>query len=118
MGNDSKVMDPQKIEEFQSYSDGNNDFIIELFEKYLDNSKSLIRKIRNSHQAKDLKQMLLDIHAFKGSSKNMGLTKIGQFITDLEKDAKDNGIRDFSPELKKLDEHFQEVQNFFSENFK
>lgn len=117
MNREQPVMDPGKIEEFRTYSDGTDDFIIKLFDTYIENSKSLIANIKNSHKEKNPDQLLMDIHTLKGSSGNMGLTRIGDFITDWEAAVKEKGIENHDKELTRLQELFEEARKFYQKNF-
>ncbi len=111
------IMDSQKIEEFRSYSDGNDDFIKELFEQYHETSVQLLEKIQQSFQNKDTKQLLSDVHTLKGSTRNMGLEKFGEFIIDWEKRLKEGSLDTFDEDYKTCQDLYQEVKKYQEENF-
>lgn len=113
----NEIMDPAKIAEFRSYSDGNDDFIKELFAQYEESSNSLLEKIKNSYGQDNVTQLLSDIHALKGSTRNMGLLELGNFIIDWEKRVKETGPKDFDSDYRKLQDLYNKVLEFRKENF-
>lgn len=112
-----EIMDPQKIEEFRGYSDGTDEFILELFDQYFESTDSLIEKIKASKQAQDDKQLLSEIHALKGSTRNMGLIPFSNFIIDWEKRVKDTGSGDFEKDFEILKNLYQDVKDFRNKTF-
>jgi HPt (histidine-containing phosphotransfer) domain-containing protein len=111
------IMDPAKIEEFRGYSEGTDDFIKELFEQYYETSDNLIQQIQAAHDSGDQKKLLSDIHTLKGSTRNMGLLKLGEFIVNWEKQMKEGDFSGFDDKIQELKSLYQEVRDFQQQNF-
>lgn len=117
MNNNEPVMNPEKIEEFKGFSNGNDDFIIELFEKYFDNSELLINNIRNSCKDGNEPDALFNIHSFKGSSRNMGLIRMGEFLKNWEMYIKEKKLSNCEQKITEMERLFEEIKKFYSEKF-
>lgn len=111
------IMDPAKIEEFRGYSDGTDDFIKELFEQYYETSDNLIEQIQIAYDGDDHKKLLSDLHTLKGSTRNMGLLKLGEFIVNWEKQMKDGDFSGFDEKFQELKDLYEEVRKFQQDNF-
>ncbi len=117
MSGEKPIMDPKKIEEFRSYSDGNDDFIKELFTQYEESTRAILQRLEAAHKNSDTKQVLSEIHAMKGSTRNMGLVDFGDFIVDWEKKVKEQGSADFPKDFAVAQQLFQKVLVYRKEKF-
>ena len=79
------TIDPGKIEELKTLVDKDDpDFLIELLEDYMNDSKENLKAIRYAIQAKDTVTVVKTAHTLRGTSSNIGAVNMTELSDQLE----------------------------------
>jgi HPt (histidine-containing phosphotransfer) domain-containing protein len=69
---------------------GDQDFLIELIDLFLNQARELMVSINNAQKINDLTTINKDAHKLKGSCLNLGANQMGEICHKLETNAKEN----------------------------
>ena len=93
------LINAEKLEELQSLSDGDNELLITLLDKYIPNVDKYMTQAKTEYSAGNTENMEFIFHTLKGSSLSLGLTEIGGVMSDLNQRAKNGEFDNFEPEF-------------------
>jgi len=107
-----QLIDSEKLSELKDLSNGNDELLINLLDKYIVNSGTFIEKIKQSLKNQDYEQVQFSIHTLKGSSLSLGLKDLGQLFTDLNSRAKKGDYANFEQEIGRAETMLKDVVNY------
>jgi len=91
-------IDAARIRELKEYADeGDADFITELYDVFFKSCEERILKIRQAIAAGDMQAIGIHIHTIKGSSRNLGATRVARVSELLEKTIQDKALDRVGP---------------------
>jgi len=108
------IIDDEKLIELRELSNGNDDLLKTLLDKYIVNSESFVEQIKGALKVQDYEKVQFGVHTVKGSSLSLGLTSLGEKFTDLNARAKKGDYAGFEPEMEKIESLLQEVAKYRS----
>ena len=104
------LINAEKLEELQSLSNGTNELVLNLLDKYITNSQKFMVQAREEISNGDTGNLEYIFHTLKGSSLSLGLTKLGEVMTMLNQRAKDKDFENLIPELDNIEKLIDEVK--------
>ena len=110
-----EIINKEKLQELRELSGGNDDLLIDLLEKYTTNAAKYIAQGREALQAGDSQKVQFAVHTMKGSSLSLGLTELGEILTDLNARSKGGDIEGFAEEFNRIETLLVEVEKFRKE---
>jgi HPt (histidine-containing phosphotransfer) domain-containing protein len=110
MSNDDPILDAAQVEGLrQLFSDGFSEFVNTFLTDFEEKEKILATAIQN----KDLDTIIKTAHFLKGSSLNMGATKLGHCCRDIEMAGKDNNFTEITANHNLLQKAYLETKQAF-----
>lgn len=109
------IIQNEKLEELKELSGGNNDLLIDLLDKYITNAAKYIAEARSGLEAGDVQKVQFAVHTMKGSSLSLGLSQLGEILTDLNSRAKNGDIEGFSEKIDTIEKLVVEVEHYHKE---
>lgn len=109
MDNNKPVFDMDYAREI---TDGDMEFLKELIEIFKGDFPQRLAEISMAIKKKDFKALDETAHALKGSSGNLGLTRMHELFCKLEKVGKAENIEAADETLKKLKEEIERFNSF------
>jgi|GEM_PF-1285520 len=94
-----EIIEKEKLIELRELSNGSDDLIKTLLDKYIVNTQGFIEQINAALAAKDYEKVLFGVHTVKGSSLSLGLITLGQKFTELNARAKAGDYKNFEFEM-------------------
>ena len=111
MDNNKPVFDTAHAREI---TEGDMDFLKELIEIFKGDCPERLTEISAAIKEKDFKALNETAHSLKGSSGNLGLTRVYELSCTLEKMGKAENIEGADESLKELEEEIQRFNSFVS----
>ena len=87
----------------------------ELISTYLEDSAKRVEKLKVAIPEKEFNTVTHEAHGLKGSSRNLGITKLGNVCEKLEHDAKDNIADNFEQYFTAVEQEFAAVSEVLRE---
>lgn len=109
---DPSFIKKERLEEFKQLSDGEDDFLIELLDKFIPNTKELLDTSQKAIQESDLEKIKFNMHTLKGASLNIGLTRMSEFVLELYNKQTYTDLEKFAKDLKTLQSLLDEVISY------
>ena len=85
------ALDEEAIEALRDLGDGDDVFLRELLEQYVDQTDRLVLDLAEAARAGDLQSWIGTMHALAGSSRNIGALRLGAVCTAAEVDGRASG---------------------------
>ena len=106
------TIDPGKIEELKTLVDKDDpDFLIELLEDYMNDSKENLKAIRYAIQAKDTVTVVKTAHTLRGTSSNIGAVNMTELSKQLEHLGREETLEGAIELIDQLEGEFIEVKS-------
>ena len=96
------------LEEFE----GDEEFLMEVLEGFIENVKSQIKIIRQAISDGDAEIVRREGHSIKGGAGNLTAGKLADIAFELEKIGRSGALKEGSDVLKKLEQEFFRLENF------
>lgn len=110
---ENHVILPEKLEELQELSGGNNELLVDLLDKYLSNTPELIEQARTALKEGNTEKVDYAVHTMKGSSLSLGLTPLGELLTEMNVRTKKGELDDMSGDIDKVEGYLKDVKTYF-----
>jgi HPt (histidine-containing phosphotransfer) domain-containing protein len=104
------TIDPQAIEELRAMNPGDDSFLRELIQIYLDDSPQLITEIENCLEQGDASRLTRAAHSLKGSSANFGAMQLHAASEKIERLGREGALGDVRAQLPELKAEFGRVK--------
>ena len=89
-----------------------NDILIErMIRKFMENNS--YNAIIDAYNAKNIKEVFVLAHSFKGVTGNLALTNLYNIASDLTELTRDKETADIDKEIEKLKKEYQLIKNVF-----
>ena len=95
-------------------TDGDVEFLKELIEIFNSEYPQRLAKISQATENKDFKAINETAHSLKGSSANLGLTRVYELSFEIEKMGKEEKIEGIEEVYNKLEEELERFKEFVS----
>lgn len=105
----------EKKNELMELSGGTTDLLIELLNKYIENTPELIKKAREGLKNNDPDIVDYAVHTMKGSSLSLGLEPLGSFLVELNKRTKQKDIASMETDLDQIENYLKDVEKYTKE---
>ena len=104
---DFPIIDPQVIKNLRALNpDDNGEFLREIIAIYLEDTPLRIAELDESLAAGDVSRFARAAHSVKGSSANLGATRLRDAADKLENEARKNGLTAVGPLVAEVRSHF------------
>ncbi len=87
------------------------DFLIELIDSYLDNTRSLLQELYTSFAQKNFEIMLRTVHTLKSSSSVIGAEDLSTLCRELEANLRNNKLEDLEIKINKITNEYAQVRS-------
>ena len=101
-----------KLEELRELSDGNDDLVLELLDKFLDSTPKLVQQARKAIEENNEQQIDYCVHTMKGSCLSLGLEPMADYLVELNKKTKQGDLSQISSELDQVEKYIEEVGEY------
>lgn len=86
-------------------------FLIELIDSYLENSKLLLQDLQHSNAVQDFAVMLRTAHSFKSSSGMIGADNLASLCRDLETNLRQQNYQDLDSQINQIFDEYSIVKS-------
>jgi len=97
----------ERLQQLEKETDG--DFVVEIVDSYLEQSKINIGKLRESLDAKDTEQATYYAHSMRGASLNVGAKKLAERCQFIEESLETDSTVDLSPALSETEDLYRKT---------
>ena len=97
----------------QETSDGDLEFEQELIEMFIEDAQEHLSVLKTQIAEGDVEMVRRSAHTLKGSSSNIGATKMQDMSYQMEILAKDAGLAGAADHLEKMNEALEETEAFY-----
>ena len=104
-------IDPQAIEELRAMNPGDDSFLRELIQIYLEDSPQRIAEIESSLEQGDALTLTRAAHSLKGSSSNFGALQLRAVSEKIEHLGRDGALSEVSALMPELRLEFDRVKS-------
>lgn len=104
------VIDPEAIKNLRELSPGDDDFLIEIIDIFLDDTPKRIAELESAHASQDIEVFGRAAHSIKGSSANLGALSLRGVAEKLEHHARSVGLADTEQMIAEIKTHFAEAK--------
>jgi HPt (histidine-containing phosphotransfer) domain-containing protein len=111
---DNKIKPAVDMDHAREITDGDMEFLKELIEIFKADFSEKLAEISRAIKEKDFNALDEAAHSLKGSSGNLGLTRVYEFSYKLEKMGKEENIEGANKTFKQLEEELERFKNFVS----
>ncbi len=111
---DNKIKPAFDMDHAREITDGDMEFLKELIEIFKADCPERLAGISRAIKEKDFNALDETAHSLKGSSGNLGLTRVYELSWKLEKMGKAENIKGANKTFKQLEEELERVKNFVS----
>ncbi len=87
------------------------DFLIELIDSYLDNTRSLLQELYTSLTQKNFEVMLRTVHTLKSSSSVIGAEDLSTLCRELEADLRNNKLENLEIKINRITNEYAQVRS-------
>ena len=98
----------------QETSDGDLEFEQELIEMYIEDAREHLDALKAQIAERDVEQVRRSAHTLKGSSSNIGATKMQDMSYQMEVLARDAGLSGAADHLEKMNKALEETEAFYN----
>lgn len=91
---DFSVIDPEAINNLRELSSGDDEFLVEIIDIFLDDTPKRIAELGSCLAAGDLETFSRAAHSIKGSAANLGALSLRAAAEKLEHHAREQGLND------------------------
>ncbi|MDH5718481.1 MAG: Hpt domain-containing protein [Spirochaetia bacterium] len=109
----SEVIKEENLQQLRELSGGTDDLLIELVEKFITNSKQYLANAEEGYKNSDWDKIRFAVHTMKGSALSLGLTPLGEFMTELNKQAKENKFDNFESAFAEIHEMIAAIEKYY-----
>ena len=110
--NEFQVLDEKVLDDFRVLlGEEGNEGVNQLIELYKAGTPVMIQKIESAAEQNNIEELLKQLHTLKGSSSQVGATRMEQLCARLEVLIKQSGIEPFLVFLPGIKEEFSELSN-------
>ncbi|MES0491633.1 MAG: Hpt domain-containing protein [Leptospirales bacterium] len=102
----------EKLSELRDLSDGNDDLICLLLDKFLVNAEKYLDTAKESLASKKYEDVKFAIHTMKGSSMSLGLKDLGDILTILNQKCKDDDYSGFEESIEQMYQMIESVREY------
>ena len=113
MSEERKVIKDENIQQLRELSGGGDELLVELIEKFIENGKKYLSDIEKGYQEKDWDKVRFAVHTIKGSALSLGLSPMGEFLTDLNQNAKENKFDNLENSISELSSMLKDVESYY-----
>ena len=106
------MISKEKLEEFLELGNGSPSFLLHILSTYLLNFKKLLRLCWRHFEKNDREALAFEIHTLKGSSANLGLDSISEFLSELEAKLNEVSREELKTSLEKLESYLTIVDDY------
>ena len=106
----ASIIDSQAIEELRAMNPGDDSFLRELIQIYLDDSPQCIAEIEESLAQGDALRLTRAAHNLKGSSANFGAAQLGAVSEKIELLGREGALGEVAVQLPELKIEFDRVK--------
>ncbi len=106
----SGMIDPSRIDELRAMGgNGDPELVVHLVELYVADFPNSVSEIRKHARAANTQKMLMAAHRLKGSSLNLGVTRVADLCKDIESAGRDGRLEELEALLGRLEGCREEV---------
>ena len=105
----------EKLQELRELSDGNDDLLLDLLDKYITNAEKYVEQGRLALAEGDVQKVQFAVHTMKGSSLSLGLRELGELLTELNVRAKNQDVEGFDAQFDRIIELVEQVKLYRQE---
>lgn len=106
------IFDPHTLEQLQELVDGDDtSFLLDLFESYLSTARESIETLR--HEA-DQDLLRRAAHTLKGSSLNVGASRVADLCKTLEQQLRSAQLDDLPGQVERIEARVQQVHEHYA----
>jgi HPt (histidine-containing phosphotransfer) domain-containing protein len=106
---------PVDLSSLEETAGGDEEFTRDLIELFLDDAATQLEEIREALSQSDARALARQAHGLKGSSANMGATKLSEIAMSLEMAAEKQVLDQAEDILTELEEEFERVKTHLAE---
>ncbi len=106
----ASIIDPQAIEELRAMNPGDDSFLRELIQMFLDDSPQRITEIEECLEQGDAGRLTRAAHSLKGSSANFGAMQLRAISEEIEFLGRDGALPSVPERLPRLKAEFEQVK--------
>ncbi len=104
------IIDPRTVEDLRALNPGDNDeFLREIVGIFLDDTPRRITELEHSLSARDMTKFSRAAHSIKGSSSNLGASRLRAAAEAIEHHAKAQGLEGIMTRVETLKHEFDQV---------
>ncbi len=104
------IIDLRTVEDLRALNPGDNDaFLREIVGIFLDDTPRRITELEQSLSARDMAKFSRAAHSIKGSSSNLGASRLRAAAEAIEHHAKDQGLEGIMIRINTLKDEFAQV---------
>lgn len=107
---DLPVIDPEAIKSLRELSPGDDEFLIEIIDIFLDDTPLRIAELESSLSAQDVEVFARAAHSIKGSSANLGALALRGIAEKLEHHTRKVGLADTGGMIAEIKTRFAEAK--------
>ena len=105
---------PVNLQRIRKATMGNEEFMAELIDIYLDDSPAQIRALRDAIQGREGEVAASAAHRLKGSSGNLGADSLAALCRRVEESGRENRVEEMPGLLKDIEREFSRVKEYLS----
>ena len=105
----SNIIDISVIEGLREI--GDQEFVSELIEMFLQQSDEIMKEIKISCEKKDADSLSKSSHKLKGSCLNLGAVDMSKICQDIEQNTRENNLNDIDNKVNSLENIYQKTRN-------
>jgi HPt (histidine-containing phosphotransfer) domain-containing protein len=110
MANDT-LIDSEAIENLRALNPDDGDaFLRDIVSIFLEDTPVRLGELRQALASGDAAKFTRAAHSIKGSSSNLGATRLRGFAEALENDSRNRGLADLEPRVSELDNVFRDTE--------
>jgi len=108
---DSSILDSEALDNLRALGDEMEDdsFLKEVIEIYLTDTPKRLAEIRECLLSKEAERLTRAAHSIKGSSANLGATKVIDLARSIEEKSRES-LEGLEPDIAELERSFEEVK--------
>jgi HPt (histidine-containing phosphotransfer) domain-containing protein len=114
MSSDSPVLDPEAISSLRELSPGDDTFLKEIIQIFLEDTPARINDARVTLAAGDAVAFIRAAHTIKGSCGNLGAERLRRTAERIEHGARKNGLVGLENAVAELEAEFASVRTALS----
>ena len=105
---------PVNLQRIREATMGDEEFMAELIDIYLDDSPAQIRGLRDAIESREGEVAASAAHRLKGSSGNLGADSLAALCRRVEESGRENRVEEMPGLLKDIEREFSRVKEYLS----